>query len=144
MSITPSKLCTFFSSTTYAAKNIAVLVTNRVHYTVVPQRQANRFPRIYLERQGKNSLVDLDGSKGKLITDQYALEVISDKLSDVITISDLLWSDVHGHYGLINSSDNAKGILIDNQSDDYEPKGVGGDLGLDVASFVFQIMYATS
>lgn len=144
MSITPKTLCTFLTSTSYAASNIAAKIGNRAHYTKVPERQANRFPRLWLGRTNKESQVDLDGSKGALITDSYDLEVISDDLDEVIEISDLLWSDIHGHYGQVNSTDTVKGILLDNQSDDYEPKGIGGDLGLDVSSFILRILYAST
>lgn len=140
MPITPSKLVSFLTSTDYAAINIAALISNRAHYTKIPQRQANRFPRIYFERSDKNSHCDIDGSVGGYVQDEYSLEIISNNPDEVIQIADYFWSDIHGHFGAINSSDNVKGILLQVQSDDYEPKGTGGDLGLDYATLVMRVI----
>lgn len=138
-------LVAFFGSTVYAAKNIAAKVGKRVHSGKVPRNQKNNFPRLYLQRTAKESLVDLDGNgRGELLTDTFDLEVISNASSDVVIISDLMWRDIHCLFGSIATTQTVKGILLESQDDDYEPKGVGGDFGLDVSSFSMQVMYAST
>lgn len=138
-------LVAFFGSTLYAAKSIAAKVGKRVHSGKVPRNQANRYPRLFLQRTAKDSLCDLDGGgRGTLITDTFDFEIISNASSDVLAISDLMWRDIHCAFGSIASTQTVKGIMIDSQDDDYEPKGVGADYGLDVASFSMQVMYAST
>jgi len=137
-------LVTFFKSTTYVAKDIAALINGRVHVGKVPKNQANKFPRIFLQRTGKEYDCDMDGTKGNYIEDTFALEVISNASSDCLKLSDELWKDVHCHYGNIASTQTVKGILLESQDDDYEPKGTGGDLGLDIAAFSMRVIYAST
>lgn len=137
-------LVSFFGSTVYAAKNIAALITKRVHVGKVPKNQANKFPRIYLQRTNKEYDVDIDGAKGNLIEDTFDLELISNNSSDLLTLNNHLWNDINCLWGSIASSQSVKGIFIENQSDDYEPKGTGGDLGLDVSSFQMRVLYAST
>ena len=137
-------LVTFFGSTAYAAKNIAALISKRVHVGKVPKNQANRYPRLFLQRTGKEFECDIDGTKGNYIEDTFSLEVISDKSSDLIQLTDKLWRDIHCHYGSIASTQTVKGILLESQDDDYEPKGTGGDLGLDIAAFSMKVIYAST
>ena len=139
-----SELITFLTSTGYAAKDVAALINNRAHYTKVPQKQFNVFPRIFLQRTGINNDADLDGTKNNYIEDTFDLEVISDDITEVISVSDALWRNVHAHFGAISATKNVKGILLTNQSDDYEPKGIGGDIGLELAAFSITVIYAST
>jgi len=135
-----SELIKFLSSTSYAAKDIAARVGNRIHYTYVPSVQSNTFPRIYIDRISREDNANLDGTKGDLIEESFAVEVISNKSSDVTTIVDEFWQDVHAYYGAMSTALTAKGIFIENQSDDYEPKGIGNDIGLDVATLSLRLV----
>ena len=130
------------TSTNYAANAIAALVGNRAHYTKIPKNQKNLFTRLFLRRSNRNTLGNIDGSgKEDYCEDDFDLEVISNNPSEVAIISDKLWSDVNLHYGSITSTKTVKGMFLENQDDDYEPKGTGGDLGLDVSSFSLRVIH---
>jgi hypothetical protein len=137
-------LVTFFKSTVYAAKDIAPLIAGRVHVGKVPKNQSNKFPRIFLKRSNKESECDIDGTKNNFITDTFDLEIISNSSSDIMKLTDELWKDVHCHFGSISSSQTVKGILLESQDDNYEPKGTGGDIGLDIASFSMRVFYSST
>jgi len=138
-------LVSFFTSTTYVAKDIADKIGKRCHVGMVPKNQSNLFPRLFLGRAEKIMDLDLDGGgKGSLIEDTFDLEVISNKSSDILAITRELWYDVHGHFGSITGTVSVKGILLENQDDDYEPKGVGDDSGLDIAALSMRVMYAST
>lgn len=135
-------LISFFGSTTYVAKNIAAKVINRVHLGIIPKNQANKFPRIFLERSGKDKIANLDGTgKQDYVEDIFALEIISNHSSDVSTITGLLWSDVDLHYGFISATKTVKGLFVTNQDDDYIPKGIGSDIGIDISAFQLRIVH---
>lgn len=138
-------LIAFFTSTVYAAKNVAARIGKRAHKGMVPRNQANAFPRLFLERSSKEFDIDLDGGgRGTLITDTFDLEVISNKSSDILVLSNDLWSYVHCHYGSIASTQTVKGMFLENQDDDYEPRGIGNDFGLDTAAFSLRVLYAST
>lgn len=137
-------LVSFFGSTSYAAKDIAALINKRVHVGKVPKNQSNKFPRLFLKRSGKEYECDLDGTKGNYIEDTFDLEVISNASSDCLRLSDELWKDIHCYFGSITSTQVVKGILLDSQTDDYEPRGTGGDIGLDVAAFNMKVIYSST
>jgi len=134
-------LITFFTTTTYVA-SVQPLIANRMHYGRVPEKQANVFPRLFFERSNHEDFADIDGTKGNYIEDTFNLEVISNQSSDLDIVSDKIWEDVNLYYGAVSSDVTVKGIFIEDQRDDYEPKGIGGDLGLDVASFQMRVVYS--
>jgi hypothetical protein len=137
-------LVSFFGSTSYAAKDIAALLNKRVHVGKVPKNQSNKFPRMFLQRIGKELECDIDGTKNNYIEDIFDLELISNASSDILRLSDELWKDIHLYFGSIASTQTVKGIFLDSQADDYEPKGTGGDLGLDVAAFSMKVIYSST
>lgn len=138
------KLIAFFISTTYAAKNIAAKIGQRAHSGKIPKNQANRFPRLFIERVGKNQQADLDGTKGSYVEDLFDLEIISNTSSDILVLTDCLWDDIDCYFGLISTSYRVKGMFLEDQDDDYIPKGIGGDFGLDVAAFSLKVVYGST
>lgn len=137
-------LITMFISTLYVGKNIAQQIGNRCHYSSVPKSQANMFPRIFLQRTSINNDGDLDGSKGDFVEEYFDLEVISNSLADVETVTDYLWSDIHLYFGLIGATKTVKGMFLESQSDDYEYKGLSADLGEEVAAFSLKVIHSFS
>jgi hypothetical protein len=138
-------LIAFFTSTSYAAKNIAAKIGPRAHKGMIPRKQANQYPRLFLERSNKEYDIDIDGgNRGALVTDTFDVELISNKSSDLLVLSDEMWKSVHGYFGSIASTQTVKGIMLENQDDEYEPRGIGNDLGLDVSAFSMRVMYAST
>ena len=135
-------LVEFFTSTSYAAKSVAAVVGKRVHVGKVPKNQANLFPRLFLRRSSRESNRDIDGGGSTTyIEDNFDLEVISNASTDILKITNNLWNDVDCCWGSISTNRTVKGIFLENQDDSYEPKGTGGDLGLDIASFNMRVVY---
>lgn len=138
-------LISFFTSTSYAAKNIAAIIGKRCHQGKVPKNQANIFPRFFFSRSSVERDSNLDGSnKGAYIAESFDLEVISNQTSDIRTLTYYLWQEVDGIWGSISDTKVVKGIVLDTQDDAYTPKGVGDDSGLDIASFVLKVIHAST
>jgi len=138
-------LVTFFISTSYAAKDIASRVSNRIHFGIVPKNQANNFPRMFLSRSSKDTKPNMDGTgKTDYCDEGFDLEVISNASSDILVITDLLWENVNCHFGFITSTKLVKGMFLSNQDDEYIVKGIGNDIGLDIAAFNLRVVHSTT
>lgn len=138
------ELIKFFTSTLYQAKDVAALIGQRCHYAMVPKNQENSYPRIYLELTDREWEGYIDGTAPDYKEDHFALEVISNSSTEVSDVVDELWEDVHLHYGQLTSDMSIKGMFLERQSDDYEYKGIGDDIGADVAAFDLRIVYGGS
>jgi hypothetical protein len=115
-----------------ADSGIAAAVGTRVHVGSVPQPTAA--PYIWIGRAGVTHERTLDQSQGEQpFEERWDLEVWGEDLGDVQDLAEL-----------IRGLDCAKGtfgdgsiqlLYVEDHSDDYSPKGLFSDEGLDLAAF---------
>jgi hypothetical protein len=126
-------LVAFFTSTSYAAKNIAARIGKRAHKGMIPRNQANLFPRIFFERTNREFDIGLDGlDKGSLVEDTYDLEVISNKSSDLLVI-DLVGDSLINKLSAKTNDITDKYQISSNQNIEMYGESVSGQLiGLEI------------
>lgn len=102
------------------------LVGRRVHANHVPQK--SKYPLIWLARSGKEKDRDMDG-QGGLTRHLYDLECISPDLGEAEDVADAVDDRLAGHRGTFGAR-TVQGVFIEDQDDEYIPRGTGGDDGL--------------
>lgn len=115
---------------------IATIVGTSVHVRAVPQEIAP--PYLWLARAGADLERTLDQAQGaEPFETRYDVEAISDDPQELETLAQA-----------VRALDCAKGVcgsgtmqllLVEDHTDDYVPKGVFSDEGLDVASFAITV-----
>jgi len=125
-----------------ASTDVSADVGSRMHQNVVPQAQQQTLPRIWYRRGGKADDLDLDGTKGQLIATTFDVECIAASVDAAMDLADVVHDRLHGYRGSFGGR-TVKGCFIDDQDDDYEPKGIGSDDGLTVAALSLRIFHTT-
>ena len=110
----------------------------RVHQNTIPQLQAKNYPRCWFQRSATDDHLNLDGSRGGLVVYQYDAECISDTLASAITAADAIRTTLNGKRGTFGAG-SVKGVFVEDQSDEYVPRGTGEDAGLHVCALRVRI-----
>lgn len=110
--------------------DVTHLVGQRVHANHVPEKSS--YPHIWLARSGKEKDRDLDG-QGGITRHLFDLECISPDLGDAQDVADAVDDRLAGHRGTFGTR-RVQGVFLDDQDDDYIPRGTGGDDGLMVVA----------
>lgn len=114
-------------------------LAQRVHQNMVPQQQANTFPRCLFYRTSTDDQLDLGGGAGHIQT-EYAAEFISDDLDEANTAAVAVregTNKLHGKFGTFGSG-SVKACFVADQDEDFIPRtlgeGTGEAAGLHVVS----------
>lgn len=110
----------------------------RVHQNFVSQQQAKTLPRCWFGRSSTDDVLDLDGTRGALIETQFDVEVIDDDADGAITAANAIRTTLNGKYGNFGAS-TIKGCFVEDQDDQYVPRGTGEDAGLHVTALRLRI-----
>lgn len=108
------------------------LVGNRVHANRVPE--TSKYPLIWLARGGKQRDKDLEG-QGGITRHLFDLECISPQLEQSLDVADAVDSTdcLAGHRGTLGSR-RVQGVFVEDQDEEYVPRGNADDEGLFVAA----------
>lgn len=109
---------------------VRALVDLRVHAHHVPERSL--YPFIWLSRSGRETDRDHDG-QGGLTRHDYDIEAVSDDQAEAEDVADAVHDALAGHRGTFGARD-VQGVFVEDQDDDYVPRGTGGDDGLLVVA----------
>lgn len=115
---------------------IAAVVTTHVHVGSVPQEIVP--PYLYLQRARANHERTLDQTQGEVpFEEQWDLEAIADTPADLAALSEAVRGIdcARGTFG----AGTMQSLFLEDQADDYIPKGVYSDEGLDVAAWTVTI-----
>lgn len=124
---------TYFRAFLLAEPTIASLVVDHVHVGNVLQDVDP--PYIYIQRAGTGHERTLDQAQGTWpFEERWDLECISDDPDELQSLADSVrrLDSARGAFGVGGS---IQGLFVEDQQDDYVPKGVNSDEGLDVAAF---------
>jgi len=123
----------------YIVSSTAVnaVVSGRVHENVIPEVSSR--PNIWFGRSSQEQVTCFDGGAG-LFKSRFALECIAVTADVAIDLADLVRSRLHASSST-TAGVNIRGMLVEDQDDDYMPKGIGGDVGLHVSALEVLVMY---
>jgi hypothetical protein len=111
---------------------IAQAFGTNVHVNSVPEEITP--PYIWLRRSGANHERTLGQGKGEqAFEERWDLEVISDDPSEIEGLAKLI-RDLDSDKGTFGTG-TIQGLFVEDYSDEYIPKGVFSDEGLDVCAF---------
>lgn len=110
----------------------------RVHQNVVPEHQGNTFPRCWYGRASRVDDLDLDGTRGELSESEYDVECISTNIDQAIAAADAIRTNLNGKRGTFGAM-TVKGVFVEDQDDDYIPRGTGEDAGAHVSALRIRI-----
>lgn len=111
---------------------IAAVVGTHVHVGSVPQDITP--PYLYVQRARANHERTLDQAQGQVpFEEQWDLEAIADNAADLATLSEAVRGIdcARGNFG----AGKMQSLFLEDQEDDYLPKGLYSDQGLDVAAW---------
>jgi hypothetical protein len=115
-----------------AQPDIANSVGSSVHVNSVPEEIVP--PYIWLRRSGANSERSLGDAQGTpAFEERWDLEVITDSPGECEDLAASI-RNLDGAKGTFGTG-SIQGLFIEDYSDEYVPKGVFSDEGLDVAAF---------
>jgi hypothetical protein len=113
---------------------------NRVCQAIEPEEPEH--PRIWYGRSGSNEDVDLAGAGG-LVEDTFDVEVISDDLDEAQDIAMVVKRFLNGKRGTFGGG-SVQGIFVQDHNDDYIPRGISDESGLNVAALSVSIWYSST
>lgn len=119
-----------------ANAGIAGKVGKNVFHRHVPQPAPARF--IYLRRSGFRDERCLGESGDPAFSHLYDVEVIAENDEEADAIADLVRA-LDGTSGTFGGR-TIQGIFVNDQSDDYEPRAVGSDLGWHIPAFTVEVV----
>ena len=114
----------------------------RCHQNVVPEHQGNLFPRCWYQRTSTDDLLAADGSRIGLVWQEYTVECISLDIAEAITAADAIRRGLNGKHGTFGSG-TTQGAFVEDQDDDYIPRGIGADEGAHVSALRVRIAVDT-
>lgn len=109
-----------------ADATITNLVGQRVHANHVPEKST--YPLVWLARSGKEKDTDLDG-QGGLTRHLYDIEAIGPDLGEAEDVAQAVDDRLAGHRGTFGAR-TVQGVFLQDQDDEYVPRGTAGDDGL--------------
>lgn len=113
---------------------------NAVVQSVEPEYPPH--PRIWYGRNGSNEELTLDAAGG-LVEHTFDVEVISDDLDECQDIASVVKRYLHGKRGTFGTQ-TVQGVFVEDQTDDYVPRGLSGEEGLHVAALSVNIWHAST
>jgi hypothetical protein len=126
--------CKFLRANT----SIAAKVGPAVYHRHVPQPPPSRF--IYLVREGFRHERCLGEAADPAFSHYYAVEAIAENEEEADAIADIIRGLDGRPYGTTFGGRTLKGLFIEEQSDDYEPKAVGSDLGYHIPALRVEVI----
>lgn len=125
-------LCKYLRS----QSSIAAKVGRAVFHRHVPQPAPRRF--IYVVRTGLDNERCLGESGDPAFRHRYTAEAIADTETEADAIADLIRA-IDGASGTFGGR-TVQAVFVDDQADDYEPKGIGSDLGYHIAAVSIEVI----
>jgi hypothetical protein len=122
-----------------ASTSCNAVIAGRMHQNNPPQDTSRPF--IWYMRTSENEELTLDGVGG-LRKAQFDVECVTTNPSTNEVLADRVKTRLHGKTGTFGAS-TVQGSFVEDHSDDYAPKSVGGDSGLHVAAFNLTVWYTT-
>ena len=132
MSDVPTNLRTFLLADT----DVAAIVATRVHQSSVPE--SVDAPYIWFTRDRSDGPRCLDNGVARTTEQQFSVECIAESLSTSQALADAVSDALDGYRGTFGDS-TVKGVFVDDQTDDYIPRGVSSDDGAFVAALQVRI-----
>jgi len=99
-------------------------------------------PRIWYGRTGASEEVDLAGDGG-LTEEHFDLEVISDDLDEAQHIASVVKRFLNGKRGTFGTQ-TVQGVFVNDHNDDYIPRGISDESGLNVAAISITIWHEST
>lgn len=115
-----------------AQSAIASAVGERVHVGMVPEETEP--PYLWMQRAGASHERTLDQPQGETpFEERWDLEAIAAEPDDLATLDEAIrgLDSARGDFG----DGRMQALFVEDQADDYVPKGVWSDEGLDVAAY---------
>lgn len=109
----------------------------RVHQNVVSQQQARTLPRCWFGRSATTDDISLSGTLGHA-EHQFDVECIDDDADGAIVAANAIRSALQAKRGNFGTG-TVKGVFVEDQDDQYVPRGTGGDEGLHVTALRLRI-----
>jgi len=120
-----------------ADTDIAAAVGTSVHQNHVPETSETLY--IWFSRRGRERERTINESAGNVAFREYwDLEVIGTSLGDVSDLADLVdaLDSSSGTFG----SGTVQVLFVEDQTDDYIPRGLNSDEGLHYSAFLIEIL----
>jgi hypothetical protein len=115
---------------------VAAIVSTRVHQSVVPE--SVEAPYVWFTRDRSDGPRCLDNGVARNTEQQFSIECIAEDLSTSQTLADAVSAALDGKRGTFGD-DTVQGVFVDDQTDDYIPRGVSSDDGAFVAALQVRI-----
>ena len=122
-----------------ASTSCNAVISGRMHQNHPPQDTSKPF--VWYQRSSENEMVTMDGVGGlkKVLFD---VECVTADVATSESLADKIKTRLNGKSGTFGAS-TVQGSFVEDHSDDYLPKSVGSDGGLQVASFNVTVWYTT-
>jgi len=120
-----------------ADSSVASVAGDRIHHNHVPQGKVKPF--VFYRRRNTEHIVCLDDSNGQT-PDSYAFDVeaIATNPDQAEELAGYIRSRCHLFRGALGET-TTKGVFVQDVSEDYVPRGTGGDVGLTVIAFDVEV-----
>lgn len=121
-----------------AETTITAICSTRIYIGKAPQTAA--FPHVIITQMGSEENVSLDGASGQLrfltfdIDCKAKTSVQAESLANAVRIFLDDYSGTAGSYTI-------GAVMLNDESDDYEPPQDGSDVGVHVVTLDFEIQY---
>ena len=121
-----------------AESTVTSICSTRIYIVKAPQTAA--FPHVIITQMGSEENVSLDGASGQLrfltfdIDCKAKTSVQAEALANAVRIFLDDYSGTAGNYTI-------GAVIINDESDDYEPPQDGSDVGVYVVTLDFEVQY---
>lgn len=120
-----------------ADAGVAAIVGTRIHQSNVPQD--SDLPYLWLRRASRDHDRTLDAVVGEEPeSERYDLEAISDDLDEAQDLSLAVKDCLDNYRGTLGAA-TVQGCFVEDQNDDYIPRGIMGDEPLQFSALSVQI-----
>ena len=131
-----------FRTLVLSSTAVVATVSNRVFWNVAPEEYPR--PYVWYRRSSSEEELCLDGSGGlRQTTLDVECWANEDATGTAETLAGRLKDLLHGHRGAMGGA-RAQAIYVDDQDDDYIPKGNMADEGADLVALRIRIFHNTT
>lgn len=118
---------------------IAASIGTRCYQGMAPQSDIATFPFIWFARSRRQLDRTLDAAAGDAADEQwFDLECISDDLDESQDLAEAVEDRLNNYRGTVGTQ-TVQAIFVDDQDDNYVPRGTMGETELHVAALSVQI-----
>lgn len=122
-----------------ADATIAATIGTRCHQGMVPQADIATLPYVWFARSRRQLDRTLDAAAGDPADEQwFDVECISDDLDESQDLAEAVEDRLNNYRGTLGTQ-SVQGIFLDDQDDNYVPRGTMGETELHVAALAVQI-----